>query len=129
MGKKAIFKVLVADDDSDILELLVEEFTSMGCDIESAANGTEAINILRRTKIHLVVSDMRMPKGDGMSVLNFVNLMKDKPIFFFFSSQLEFSSNGDHQRRDVSQFAKPHHFLQLVSAVEKEYALFSKAIS
>jgi two-component system, NtrC family, sensor kinase len=70
-------RVLVADDEQGIRELLVWELESQGCDVVAVADGAAAIEIARLRDFDLVVSDIRMPKVDGLGVLKAVK--EDSP--------------------------------------------------
>jgi CheY-like chemotaxis protein len=58
--------VLVVDDESDIVYLLVEVLENQGLGVVSAGNGQQALEMLHRhSSLKLVVSDVRMPVLDG----------------------------------------------------------------
>lgn len=61
--------VLVVDDDSDLRETIVFDLTRKGCNVFEAENGTMALPIVQSSKIDIVISDVRMPNGDGVSLL------------------------------------------------------------
>jgi two-component system response regulator AtoC len=61
--------ILVADDDAALRELAVEILTDAGYDLVTARDGVEAIAIMNKGGIDLVVTDMRMPGGTGMDVV------------------------------------------------------------
>ena len=83
MNKRLGLKILIVDDEPDILELIAEEFNHHGHVVSIASSGNEAIEFLKKGKFDFVVSDFKMPNGSGLDILNFVNLMDVKPIFFF----------------------------------------------
>jgi CheY-like chemotaxis protein len=66
--------VLVVEDDffqkRQMVRVLVEE----GYDVLEASDGLEAIRILGDRKIHLVVTDLRMPCLDGISLLKYIKI-------------------------------------------------------
>lgn len=117
-------KILLADDDLDILEIMSEAFAVHGYDIHKATNGTEAITILNEEKIDFVVSDFNMPNGNGTNVLNFVNLMEPRPVFYFFSAEYE-SCLEHYLKLGVKKvFPKPFSFDKLLAEVNRESSLF-----
>ncbi|HEY0759284.1 MAG TPA: sigma-54 dependent transcriptional regulator [Acidisarcina sp.] len=61
--------VLVVDDEPGIRTALLEGFRRGGWTAEGAADVREAIAVLAESPFSLVVTDMRMPDGDGMEVL------------------------------------------------------------
>ncbi|MGE5651630.1 MAG: PAS domain S-box protein [Bacillota bacterium] len=66
-------KVLVVEDESDVLEVSVEIFHSMGYDVITATNGLEAIDVLKHTRdIDVLFTDVVMPKGmSGVDLARF----------------------------------------------------------
>ena len=61
--------ILVVDDDRTGRETLAEAVYEMGYEVASAAGGVEALDILRRREIDLVLTDLKMPEMDGLEVL------------------------------------------------------------
>jgi DNA-binding NtrC family response regulator len=64
--------ILVADDEESYRDLLLTHLTNAAYDVMTAANGEEAINVLRKQNIDLALLDIRMPKRDGIQVLQFI---------------------------------------------------------
>ena len=66
-----MFRILVVDDQARIREgmrtILLKRQETM--EIETAANGLEALSVLQRKKIHLVITDIRMPDMDGIALM------------------------------------------------------------
>ena len=59
------YNILICDDDRDIVEALRIYLSAEGYRIFPAYTGQEAIDILRRETIHLVLMDIMMPVLDG----------------------------------------------------------------
>lgn len=66
---KREFKILVADDDEIALDVVSSLLSKEGYPVLTAKDGIEAIAILRRENIGLVITDLRMPGADGIEVL------------------------------------------------------------
>jgi DNA-binding response OmpR family regulator len=60
--------VLVADDDEDILELIVFRLERSGYTVLQARDGAEALELARRSRPDLAVLDVMMPKLDGFDL-------------------------------------------------------------
>ncbi|WP_159880917.1 sigma-54-dependent transcriptional regulator [Aquitalea denitrificans] len=69
---KNTLRVLVVDDEPDIRELLELTLLKMGLDVVTAGNVTDAKALLLREPFNLVLSDMRMPDGEGIEVVEFI---------------------------------------------------------
>ncbi len=62
-------KILVVDDDPHVRETLQLAIESLGCQVESAGDGEEALASIREEAYDVIFLDYRIPKVDGMSVL------------------------------------------------------------
>ncbi|HAD39146.1 MAG TPA: two-component system response regulator GlrR, partial [Plesiomonas shigelloides] len=70
MTPKKTASLLLVDDDPSLLRLLGMRLNSEGFQVETALNGQEALRILERDKIDLVISDLRMDEMDGMALFS-----------------------------------------------------------
>jgi DNA-binding response OmpR family regulator len=61
-------KILVVDDEPDIVELLAFNLKAEGYEVITAANGLEALNQARATLPDLIVLDLMLPELDGLAV-------------------------------------------------------------
>jgi len=68
MGTDA--KILVVDDDAALLDLLVDTLSTIGYSVVPALGGSEALVRLKQDTFDLVISDIKMPEVDGVSLLN-----------------------------------------------------------
>ena len=66
-------QVLVVDDEADIRELLGMTLTRMGLDAHCAGSTNEALTLLGQNSYELCLTDMRLPDGDGLAVLDYVS--------------------------------------------------------
>ena len=73
-------KILVADDDEKIRELLEIYLTKEGFAVEQAADGAEAILKAQQMKPDLIVLDIMMPVLDGMEVCRQVRKFSQVPV-------------------------------------------------
>ncbi|HSN39281.1 MAG TPA: sigma-54 dependent transcriptional regulator [Burkholderiales bacterium] len=64
--------VLVVDDEADIRELLGMTLQRMGLETDCAATTSEAFALLQKNSYDLCLTDMRLPDGDGLAVLDHV---------------------------------------------------------
>lgn len=71
-------KVLVVDDDPDIVELLAYNLEKEGYEVATASNGKNALETARTFHPELVVMDIMMPQMDGIET---ARLLRDMPDF------------------------------------------------
>jgi DNA-binding NtrC family response regulator len=60
--------ILVVDDELLIRDLLYDFFSGQGWDIAVAENGEKALEVLKARKVDLVLSDIKMPEMDGLTL-------------------------------------------------------------
>lgn len=81
-------KILVVDDDSNLLELLIDTLNTFEYDVVGVDNGSDALKILKKEHFDLVISDIKMPEMDGFTLLK--EIRKDFPSLpFFFITGVE----------------------------------------
>ncbi|WP_335964959.1 response regulator transcription factor [Galbibacter sp. PAP.153] len=64
--KKREIKILLVDDEPDILEIVGYNLSSEGYNVSTAKNGIEAIAKAKKEKPHLIILDVMMPEMDGI---------------------------------------------------------------
>lgn len=75
-----MYKVLICDDDQDILEAISIYLAGEGYSIYKASNGKEAIDIVSREDINLVVMDIMMPVMDGLTAMAKLRQISNIPV-------------------------------------------------
>ena len=62
-------RVLIVDDEADMLDLLMDFLRSKGYEVLTASDGAEALRKVREERPQAILLDVRMPKMDGLQVL------------------------------------------------------------
>ncbi|MDJ0840616.1 MAG: response regulator [Acidobacteriota bacterium] len=70
--------ILIVDDEDEIRGMLDRHFTLLDYDVETAGNGKEAIDVIRRKRIDIVITDLMMPEMNGIELLEFIH--EDSPM-------------------------------------------------
>lgn len=63
-------KALIIDDEPDIRELLTITLEGLGLAVSQASNTREALDMIARTEFDLCLTDMRLPDGDGLDIVD-----------------------------------------------------------
>ncbi len=71
-------KILIVDDEPDILDFLKYNLVKEGYDVATASNGEEGIKIAEKEVPNLIILDIMMPKMDGVEVCR---MLRNKPEF------------------------------------------------
>lgn len=92
-------KILIVEDDPFLLSILSEKLKDSGLEIETATDGEEGLEEIKKGGLDLVLLDMVLPKMDGLKVLECAHLdekLKLTPIIVL--SNLYDKSNMDKAR-------------------------------
>lgn len=66
---KEMSKVLVVDDDPNLTDLLMDTLSAIGYEPYEASSAQAALDVLRKVRIDLVISDINMPEMSGIELL------------------------------------------------------------
>ena len=112
--------VLVVDDEDELREIFVDEFRSVGAVVFEARQGVEAMEVLRRETVHVVLSDVRMPGGDGISLMkNIDKEIRPKPLLFLCSGFSQHSKDEMKAIGVLEIFGKPFDWNMILSSIQK----------
>ena len=117
MNKK---HALIVDDESFIRATLREELPHLGLVVHEASNGEEAVHVLQKERIDIVITDIKMPVKDGFYVLNYIAENKLEHIVTFVCSgyhETEDEKIVDYSIAEV--FKKPFDLLVFLDVLKK----------
>lgn len=75
-----MYNILVCDDEKDIVSALNIYLTADGYQVFEAYNGKEAVELLQKEDIHLVLMDIMMPEMNGISAMVKIREMSNVPV-------------------------------------------------
>ena len=120
-----IAKILVVDDDPDIVEILSYNLSLAGYEIKSAVNGKEAVKKAKSFIPEIILLDVMMPKMDGIeacSKIKELSSLSNTVVIFLsarnddFTQIAAFDSGGDDY---ISKPVKPKILLKKISSILK----------
>jgi DNA-binding NtrC family response regulator len=118
---KAKPNVLIVDDEEDIRNMIAFEFELKGYNVIEAADGIEAMDRLKSTPVDLVVSDVRMPRGDGKSLLTKIQAMSEQPPIVMISGYTDLAAS-EALNLGASRFvSKPFDIIPFVQELCEEH--------
>ena len=91
---QAIQKILVVDDDPDIVELLEYNLQKEGYEVKTAPDGRKGVQIARDFRPDLILLDIMMPQQDGIETARMIredNDLRDTYILFLTARSEEYS--------------------------------------
>jgi CheY-like chemotaxis protein len=89
-------RILVVDDELELLEIFAAWLGRSGCEVFTAPNGAEALKTLQTEKIDVLISDIRMPIMDGVTLVRQINEKESAPPKILFVS-----GYGNLSRREI----------------------------
>ena len=120
-----ITKILVVDDDQDIIEILRYNLTIAGYNVKTAANGREAIKKAKLFSPKIILLDVMMPEMNGIeacSKIKSIPSLKETMIIFLsarnedFTQIAAFDAGGDDY---ISKPVKPKILLKKIESIVK----------
>ncbi len=90
-GPDAGGKVMIIEDDRDVTRLLREQLAAEGLQVAEAANGREALELLRKERPAMILLDLLMPEMDGFELLDIIHSQqewKDIPVVIITGKEL-----------------------------------------
>lgn len=121
MDKK---KILVVDDEQDVRETLATVLENLDYEPYLAADGEEALDVIRQKPIDIILSDLYMPGMNGIELLKRVKSEKKSIIFLMITAHPTIETAVDAIKKGAYDYlTKPFHIeevrIKLSRAMEK----------
>lgn len=111
-------KILVVDDDKDIVNTLKIQLEKEGYLVYCAHNGLEALQVLESTKIHLMLLDVMMPQMDGYSTILKIRERNNIPILVMSAKSEESDKILGLSIGADDYITKPFHYKEVLARVK-----------
>ena len=122
-GARTTRSVLIVDDEEDILELLELTLLKMGLEVERASSVKQAIEKVQAGQFDLCLTDMRLPDGGGLELLNYIaENDRDLPIAVI-------TAHGNTENAVAALKAGAFDYLAKPVSLEQLRALVKSALS
>jgi len=123
--KKTSTKILIVDDDPDIIEILTYNLSNEGYNVKSAVNGIEAIKKAKKFIPDIILLDVMMPEMDGIETCSNLREIESlsKSMIIFLSARGEdftqiaaFDAGADDY---INKPVKPKILLKKISSISR----------
>lgn len=115
--------ILVVDDELLIRDLLYDFFTGQGWSISVAENGEKALEVLNEKSIDLILSDIKMPEMDGLTLASRVRQTHpDLPVVLMTGFPSVETAVSALRNRVEDYVIKPFNINQLYKLIESKLA-------
>lgn len=114
--------IMIVDDSASVRQVVTIALKGAGYDVIDACDGEDALAKLDGRKIHLIISDVNMPKMDGIA---FVKELKTRPSYKFTPVIMLTTESADDKKTRGKEagakawIVKPFQPQQLLTAVSK----------
>lgn len=115
------YRILIVDDEADILEFIRYNLKKEGYDVYTASDGAEALKVAAEVSPHLVLLDVMMPNMDGMEACRRLRAMpqtEDAVIAFLTARAEDYSQVAGFDAGADDYIAKPVRPNVLVSRIK-----------
>jgi CheY-like chemotaxis protein len=122
-------KILIAEDERDIRDLVAFTLRFAGYEVFAAANGEEAVDLAPQVSPDLILMDVRMPRMTGYEACRMIKLnpeLKDIPVVFLSAKGQETEIQQGLEAGAEDYLLKPFAPDQLTSRVKTILAKFGK---
>jgi CheY-like chemotaxis protein len=116
-------KILVVDDEPDLRDIISSRFQMEGSQVTLAENSESALKVLSGTHFDAVISDIRMPGGSGIELLEALQAMQSKdslktvPAFILISGFSDLARKDALARGAAALLVKPFDLDDMITAV------------
>jgi CheY-like chemotaxis protein len=117
--KPAEVKILIVDDEPMILETIGGIFQMYGFNVEFAENGIQAYEFTEKNNYNLILSDIRMPQGDGIELAKKIKAKKpNTPTILFMTGYTDVLNEEIYHIGAEGKFNKPFDAAAVRQAIE-----------
>ena len=117
-------KVLLVDDEEDILEVIQDRLQAYGFSVVTATTGLEALNKLLQEKFDGIFLDVKMPEMSGIQALEEIRKTDKKiPIIIITSSSTRDAAIEAIAKGANEYVLKPFEWEELKAKIEKVYRI------
>ncbi len=118
------YKILIADDEAEIRDLLKLYLENEGYTVIEAADGVEAINLVNQQSPDLCILDIMMPKMDGYKVLRKIRETSNVPVMILSAKDADSEKILGLNLGADDYMAKPFNPLEAVARVNSNIRRF-----
>ena len=123
---KKIAKILVCDDDKDIVEAIDIYLTQEGYEVLKAYDGDEAIKVLKRNEVDLLIMDVMMPRLDGIRATLKIRENMSLPIIILSAKSEDADKILGLNIGADDYMTKPFNPLELVARVKSQLRRYTQ---
>lgn len=113
------YKLLIVDDESGIRDSLKDFFELEGFDVVCSSSGMSALEVLKNNSFDVVLSDIRMPEGDGRFLLKSIRQIHTaQPLVILMSGFSDVTPEEAYAEGAIALLTKPFNPVEVIEKVK-----------
>ena len=112
------YKILIIDDDKDILTIISDMLSGYGYEVTTATSAEDAFDLLSKGSYHLLLLDINLPDSDGFEICKQLREVSTVPVIFFFLRTSEDDRVTGYSIGGDDYLPKPYSMKELLVRVQ-----------
>ena len=121
-----MYRILVVDDEKEIVNAIEIYLSKEGYEILKAYNGKEALEIIKKQEIHLVILDIMMPEMDGIETAKEIRKQYSMPIIMLSAKSEDYDKILGLNMGADDYVTKPFSPMELIARVNSTIRRYTK---
>lgn len=118
--------VLIVDDEKEISDLVGIYLKNEGYNVLKASDGLEALEVLKKNEVHLIILDIMMPKMDGIQACMKIREEKNMPIIMLSAKSQDMDKIMGLSTGADDYVTKPFNPLELIARVKSQLRRYTR---
>jgi len=118
--------ILLVDDEKEIIDLLEIYLKNEGYKLLRAADGEEALQVLRKEEVDLIVLDIMMPKMDGIEACLKIREQRNMPIIMLSAKSQDMDKIWGLSSGADDYMSKPFNPLELIARIKSQLRRYTR---
>lgn len=118
--------VLIVDDEKEISDLIGIYLRNEGYAVLKASDGLEALEVLKKSEVHLIILDIMMPKMDGIQACMRIREEKNMPIIMLSAKSQDMDKIMGLSTGADDYVTKPFNPLELIARVKSQLRRYTR---
>ncbi len=115
-------KILIVDDEEAITKLMTLVFSREGYEVKTAENGDQALKIIQKENIHVIITDLNMPEMDGIKLCRAIRKTVPMAMIFAMTGYASLFELAECREAGFDDyFVKPVNIKTLVKTAENAF--------
>jgi len=115
-------KILIVDDEEAITKLITLVFSREGYEVKTAENGDQALKIIQKENIHVIITDLNMPEMNGIKLCRAIRKTVPMAMIFAMTGYASLFELAECREAGFDDyFVKPVNIKTLVKTAENAF--------